>query len=129
MPRRFGAKLFILATACAAALTVTSTSWSRHQPDDKDSGKRLTKEEARKLKSPVPFSKESIKRGKTLYARNCTECHGTDGKSQVDAIADATDLTNPKAWKSGTSEVEIFRSIRDGAGDSMPPFAEKMKKE
>ena len=47
----------------------------------------------------------------------------------VDVIANATDLTNPKAWKSGTSEGEIFRSIRDGAGEAMPPFAEKVPKE
>ena len=130
MSRRFGAKLFLLATTLAAALTVTSTTWSEDKPaDKKGSGKRMTKEEARKLKSPVPYSKDSIARGKTLYTRNCTECHGADGKSQVDVIADATDLTNPKAWKSGISEGEIFRSIRDGAGEAMPPFVDKVRKE
>jgi len=40
----------------------------------------------------------------------------------VDVVADATDLTNPKLFKSGTSEGEIYRSIRDGAGETMPPF-------
>jgi mono/diheme cytochrome c family protein len=130
MSRRFGTMFFMLATTLAAALTATSATWSHHQPaDKKGSGKLMTREEARKLKSPVPYSKESIARGKTLYVRNCAECHGADGKSEVDAIANATDLTNPKAWKSGTSEGEIFRSIRDGAGEAMPPFAEKVKKE
>lgn len=92
-------------------------------------GSRLSSEEARKLKSPVPFTKESIAQGRTLFARNCTACHGNDGKSQVDVVANATDLTDPKLWGSGTSEGEIFRSIRDGAGDSMPPFKPQMRKE
>lgn len=90
---------------------------------------RLTAETAKKLKNPVPFGKASLARGRILYIRDCTECHGTDGKSQVDVIANATDLTEPKLWKSGISDGEIFRSIRDGAGDSMPPFSEKFDKE
>jgi mono/diheme cytochrome c family protein len=83
---------------------------------------RLTPEEAKKLRNPISFRKSSIARGRILFIRDCTECHGTDGKSQVDVIANATDLTEPKLWTSGTSEGEIFRSIRDGAGDAMPPF-------
>jgi mono/diheme cytochrome c family protein len=118
----------LIASAFVAAITATSTTWS----GDKSAGSAaapLTQEAARKLKSPVPFSQASIARGKILYARACTECHGADGKSQVDVIANATDLTNPKAWRSGTSEGEIFRSIRDGAGEAMPPFAEKVPKD
>jgi mono/diheme cytochrome c family protein len=83
---------------------------------------RLGSEEAKKLKSPIPYSKKSIAAGKTVFARNCTTCHGPDGKAEVDVVANATDLTSPKAYKSGTSEGEIFRSIRDGAGETMPPF-------
>jgi mono/diheme cytochrome c family protein len=129
MSRRFGADFLVLATIFAAAITVTSTTWSDDQSSEKSSGARLTREAARKLKSPVPFTKASIARGKILYARDCTECHGADGKSQVDVVADATDLTTPEAWRRGTSEGEIFRSIRDGAGDAMPPFADKVSKE
>jgi mono/diheme cytochrome c family protein len=90
---------------------------------------RMSSEEAKKLKSPVPFTKESIAKGRTLFARNCTACHGNDGKAQVDVVANATDLTDPKVWGSGTSEGEIFRSIRDGAGDTMPPFKSQLQKE
>jgi mono/diheme cytochrome c family protein len=90
---------------------------------------RLTSEEAKTLKSPVPFSKESIARGRAIFARNCTACHGNDGKSEVDVVANATDLTEPKLWRSGTAEGEIFRSIRDGAGDTMPPFKSQLQKE
>jgi mono/diheme cytochrome c family protein len=129
MSRRFDAMFVLVATTLAGAITMTSATWSDDQSAHKSSGASLTREEARKLKSRVPFSKASIARGKILYTRDCTECHGADGKSQVDVIANATDLTNPKAWKSGTSEGEIFRSIRDGAGEAMPPFADKVSKE
>jgi mono/diheme cytochrome c family protein len=90
---------------------------------------RLTQDEAKKLKSPVPFNKDSIARGRNLFIRDCKECHGADGKSQVDVVANATDLTEPKLWASGTSEGQIFRSIRDGAGDAMPPFKAKIENE
>jgi cytochrome c len=128
MSRRFGA-IFVFAITLAAGFTMVSTTWSNGQSGDKKSDERLTRDQARKLKSPVPFSKASIARGKVLFTQQCTECHGADGKSQIDVIADATDLTNPKAWKRGTSEGEIFRSIRDGAGEAMPPFSDKITKE
>ncbi len=129
MSRWFGVRLVPAAILFAAALTATSTTWSDDKPANKNAGAPMTREAARKLKSPVPFSKASVARGKILYLRSCTECHGTDGKSLVDVVANATDLTNPKAWKSGTSDGEIFRSIRDGAGEAMPPFADKVAKE
>jgi len=52
-----------------------------------------------------------------------------DGKSTLDVVADATDLTDPKAYKSGTTEGEIFRSIRDGQSASMPAFKTQLKSE
>ena len=81
------------------------------------------------LKSPVAYTKKSIGRGKMLYARLCTECHGPDGKALMDVVADATDLTAPKLWYSGTTEGEVFRSIRNGAGESMPPFSFHIKRD
>ncbi len=83
---------------------------------------RLSSAEAKKLRNPVPSTSKSVARGKTVFARYCTACHGPDGKAQMDVVADATDLTSPGAYKSGTSDGEIFRSIRDGAGETMPPF-------
>jgi mono/diheme cytochrome c family protein len=129
MPRRSGAKLILLATALAVVTVGTSATLTSGPTDSKSSGTTLTRADARKLKSPVPYSKASIARGKLLYARACTECHGADGKSLVDVVANATDLTDPKAYRSGTSEGEILRSIRDGAGEAMPPFAEKVTKD
>jgi mono/diheme cytochrome c family protein len=84
---------------------------------------KLSVADAKKLKSPIPFTKKSIAEGRSLYMRaSCTGCHGADGKATVDVVADATDLTDPTLWKNGTTEGEIYRSIRDGEGASMPAF-------
>ena len=77
----------------------------------------------------VPFSRESIARGKVFYARFCAECHDPDGKGQIDVIADATDLTSPELWYSGTEREEVLISIRDGAGISMPGFKKEFTEE
>src|SRR5579872_4677301 len=118
MSKRFRVQLVLTVAAIAAGVSLTSATWSDDQPAAKGADASLTREQARKLKSPVSYSKASIARGQVLYKRACTECHGADGKSQVDVIANATDLTNPKAYRSGASAGEIFRSIRDGAGES-----------
>ena len=89
----------------------------------------LSAAEAKKLKSPIAYSKKSITQGRAVFSRSCVGCHGADGKSQVDVVADATDLTDPKLWKSGITEGEMFRSIRDGQGASMPAFRTQIRKE
>jgi mono/diheme cytochrome c family protein len=70
----------------------------------------------------VPFSRESVARGRTVYLQNCQDCHGDDGKAQGSAIAVAPDLTRPDGWKFGQGDAEIFANIKNGAGDNMPPF-------
>lgn len=99
-----------------AALTLTGQ-------DDK-----LSADAAKKLKNPIPFTKKSISEGRDIFVRNCVGCHGSDGKAQIDVVADATDLTDPKGFRDGTSDGEIFRSIRDGAGASMPSFKSQLDK-
>jgi cbb3-type cytochrome c oxidase subunit III len=94
-----------------------------------DAPAKLTRDDAQKLKSPVPYSKKSIDRGRAIFLQNCTSCHGENGKAEGSLIADATDLTTPSLYKSGTSEGEIFHSIRDGAGDQMPAFKSQIASE
>jgi cbb3-type cytochrome c oxidase subunit III len=90
---------------------------------------RIPRDEAKKLKSPIPYTKKSIAEGRNMFIRYCTGCHGQDGKATIDIMGAATDLTDPKVWKNGTSEGEIFRSIRDGAGDTMPSFKPQVPQE
>ena len=83
-----------------------------------DAPAKLTQQDAQKLKNPVANTKKSIDRGRVIFMQNCTSCHGEDGKAEGSLVASATDLTSPQLYKSGTSEGEIFHSIRDGAGRS-----------
>ena len=108
----------------AATLTVAAVSSLAPAQDTK-----LTVEQAKKLKNPIPYTRKSISEGRAVYIRNCAGCHGNDGKAQVDVVADATDLTEPKTWKNGTTEGEIFRSIRDGQSASMPAFKSQIRQE
>jgi cbb3-type cytochrome c oxidase subunit III len=94
-----------------------------------DAPAKLSREDAQKMKSPVAHSKKSIDRGRAVFLQNCTSCHGENGKAEGSLIADATDLTTPSLYKSGTTEGEIFRSIRDGAGDQMPAFKSQLGSE
>lgn len=80
------------------------------------------------MKNPVPFTKKSIAQGRDTFLRNCVGCHGDDGKALIDVVANATDLTDPKAYRDGTTDGEIFRSIRDGAGASMPSLNPRLRK-
>lgn len=108
---------------CAAVFPAAANEPSETAPVEEK------KVDFKTLKSPVPYTEKSIARGQTIYRRYCTECHGINGKAQIDVIADASDLTAPKLYYSGTTEGEIFRSIRDGAGVSMPPFKMQIRRE
>jgi mono/diheme cytochrome c family protein len=70
----------------------------------------------------IPYSRESVARGRIVYLQNCQDCHGDDGKAQGSAIAVAPDLTDPSGWKFTKSDSDIFSNIKNGAGDNMPPF-------
>jgi mono/diheme cytochrome c family protein len=91
-----------------------------------DAPAKLSRQDAQNLKSPVAYTKKSVDRGRVIFMQNCTSCHGENGKAEGSLIADATDLTTPSLYKSGTTEGEIFHSIRDGAGDQMPAFKSQL---
>ena len=59
--------------------------------------------------------------------QRCSGCHGTDGKSANEDAGGAADLTSPKDFKSGITEGEIYRTIHDGQGSSMPSFKADLK--
>ena len=67
-----------------------------------------------------PVDAASIERGARLFQQYCTECHGRDGRAQVDVIADATDLTEPAYNYNGSTDQDMLNSIANGAGVAMP---------
>lgn len=80
-------------------------------------------------KNPFPADAAALAYGKSLYLRNCQQCHGADGRALENIDFEATDLTNPARWYHGTTEGEVFRSIKLGAGDDMPPYVDKLSDE
>jgi mono/diheme cytochrome c family protein len=77
--------------------------------------------------NPVPADEASIGRGAQSFQQYCTECHGRDGRAQMDVISDATDLTDPELYYNGTAEQDIYNSIAQGAGVGMPPWQQQLK--
>lgn len=75
---------------------------------------------------PAAADEASVARGAQLFQQFCTECHGRDGRAQVDVISDATDLTDPDAYYSGTTDQDIFNSIANGAGVAMPAWRSQL---
>jgi mono/diheme cytochrome c family protein len=68
---------------------------------------------------------------KKLYLRDCTMCHGDNGRGQTDLARDMqlqlSDLTDTKTLADKPDE-ELFTLIRNGK-DKMPPEAEERAKD
>ena len=126
LPRYVFSFSMTLSLCLGASIIFAGPGHAQNEPEEIAASKTA---DFKTLKSPVAYTKKSIGRGKVLYVRMCTECHGPDGKAEMDVIADATDLTAPKLWYSGTTEGEVFRSIRNGAGETMPPFSFHIKRD
>lgn len=109
----------------ALALSALSTV-CRADASVLDADRPLSVVEARALKNPFPLTSDSISKGRTAYLQYaCANCHGDDGRSLVLLAGRPTDLTNPQVWVNGTSDGEIFRSIRDGVS-AMPAFGKEI---
>ena len=74
------------------------------------------------------FGATSVEAGKVLFVRSCAGCHGNDGKALMDAGGDATDLTDPKGYRHGSTDAAILTSMRNGA-NGMPAFRSELKDE
>ena len=71
---------------------------------------------------PPPADAAAVERGAQMFQQYCTECHGRDGRAQLDVISDATDLTVPVDYYNGSSDQDIYNSIANGAGVAMPAW-------
>ncbi|MBZ5559792.1 MAG: c-type cytochrome [Acidobacteriia bacterium] len=78
-------------------------------------------------RNPVPYAPASVARGRSFFLQNCQSCHDEDGRGRSAAVAIAADLTDPSRWKFGTGDAPLFKTIKNGAGEAMPPFDTDLK--
>jgi len=78
-------------------------------------------------------SPELVARGKELFERNCTACHGPQGRGDGPAAATTSprprNLASPDGWKNGHHAPGIFKTLQEGIrGTSMNSFDYLSKK-
>ena len=85
--------------------------------------------DAAKLKNPVAATPESVTAGKQIFQK-CAPCHGSSGQGGAgnDLIPAAPDLTDD-AWDHGSTDGEIFDSIKNGVPPdfNMIPWKDQLK--
>src|SRR6476646_4700785 len=111
---------------CAIALTALMFLQSQHHA----TGAAHHHPEAAKQKNPVAADATSIAAGKTVYDKNCANCHGKtgsgDGLMGAELNPKPSNLTDAD-WKHGDSDGEIFLVIKDGSkGTGMKSFNSKL---
>ena len=110
---------FVWLGVAAAAAGQSEPSGSAGQADDP----------AVAAVNPTPYTEAAEKRGRTHYLRHCQICHGFDGRALENIDFEATDLTDPERWRFGTTDGDLFRSTKFGAGLDMPPFEAELDDE
>ena len=75
------------------------------------------------------FASPAQRSAKLLYRKQCSKCHGMDGRAQSSKakFAHARDLTDPK-WQDDVTDERIFNSIMNGRNvrGNMPKFADRL---
>lgn len=69
--------------------------------------------------SGEPDDATAAQRGETLYAENCSVCHGDDGKGNQEL--GAPNLADT-IWLYGSDKASVVESIHTGRGGMMPPW-------
>jgi len=72
------------------------------------------------LKNPFTGDKAAVAEGKTIYARDCAQCHGADLKGDV----------GPGLIKTGKPDADLFKIIYSGADENgMPAYGDTLGKD
>jgi len=89
-------------------------------------------EEAKRMKNPVKTTKASIQKGKEIYEKKCSLCHGEKGDGKGPASAGLnpkpTSFKGPHGHGGQFSDGEHFWKITTGRG-GMPSFQKDLTEE
>ncbi len=109
--------VLIICLAIAAAVSAAQNAWTI--PGD-----------AADAKNPLPPSEAALKRGKSVFASRCQQCHGADGSGNgpaADPNHPAADLTDPSIVSLNPEGV-LFYKIWNGK-KPMPAFKSALTKD
>ncbi len=75
----------------------------------------------------IAVSPGLLDRGKMLFSKNCSACHGEAGQGNGPAAISMNprprNFTNPNGWTNGNDLASIYKTVTTGVkGTSMPPF-------
>ena len=78
-------------------------------------------------KAVMEASPALLARGRELFAKDCAQCHGAEGRGNGPAAKTTSpaprDFTQAKAWKNGFGLAGIFKTVTSGsAGSAMAAF-------
>ena len=86
--------------------------------------------EAGKIKSPIEATKASVEKGKEVYEKKCSSCHGTkgDGKGPLSSGLNPKPTNFRGSHGEKMSDGEHFWKITNGRG-AMPSYAKDLTEE
>jgi cytochrome c oxidase cbb3-type subunit 3 len=125
--RRTHAKLAVVLLCCVAGPSLGGSNAARARAAQDPPKRAAPVSDAAALRNPVPYTPDAIARGRKHYLRLCQTCHGFDGRALENIDYEAADLTNPEVWRFGTTDGDLFRNTKEGAGQDMPPFGAKLE--
>lgn len=73
---------------------------------------------AKAMRNPIAPSPDSIAAGKSIYTKNCVDCHGRGAKGDGNSAPEGSHPANliDAKWDHGGTDGEIFTTIRNGVG-------------
>lgn len=123
-------KLLLITFAVIVAFLLTSPNAKNARSHSKDDPNRwMAPEKMAHRKNPVSNSPESIQKGKDLYQKHCTLCHGIEGRGDGPAAKGLKQKPSNLVAMSGMHEDgDIAWKLAEGRG-AMPGYKERLKDE
>jgi len=112
------------ATPTAVTPVVGESGWLDPTEFPPEKGSFIPPVDPKTLMTPSP---ELLARGKALFDKNCTACHGAQGHGDGTAASTMDprprNFTTPDGWTNGYAMPAIFKTLSEGvSGTAMSPF-------